>query len=95
MLPDLAQQIDGITGQIDLSNGRAALTLAAKPRDGGSLRVSGPVTLSDPYTGTLDIQLNEVVMTDKLSYETTLDGQIAPIGPADLRGTSWWRHQCR
>ena len=81
VLPDLAQQIDGITGQIDLSNGRAALTLAARPRDGGSLRVSGPVTLSDPYTGTLDIQLNDVVLTDKLSYETTLEGQLRLSGP--------------
>ncbi|MDA7419534.1 translocation/assembly module TamB domain-containing protein [Tritonibacter multivorans] len=81
VLPDLAQQIEGITGQIDLAAGRAALSLSARPREGGTLRIAGPVTLSEPYSGALDIQLSDIVLTDKLSYETILDGQMRLGGP--------------
>ena len=81
VLPDLAQQVEDITGQIDLSSGRATLALSARPRDGGAVRLSGPVTLSDPYTGAIDIQLSDVVLTDKLSYDTTLNGQMRLSGP--------------
>ncbi|MCJ8336257.1 MAG: translocation/assembly module TamB domain-containing protein, partial [Epibacterium sp.] len=81
VLPDLAQRIEGITGQIDLANGRVALALSARPRDGGMLRLSGSVPLSAPDTGALNIDLNTVVLTDRLSFETTLDGQMRLSAP--------------
>jgi len=86
VLPQAAQVIDDITTRVSLNNGSAALSLSARPRNGGRLDVSGPVSLSAPYSGDLQIALADVVLTDTLSYKTSLDGQLRLSGP--LAGNS-------
>lgn len=90
VLPEAAQAIDGIATRISLSNGSANLSLTASPRDGGQLRVSGPVSLNAPYNGNIQISLADVVVTDNLSYDTTLGGALrfsgSLAGNASLSG---------
>ncbi|NIZ14252.1 translocation/assembly module TamB domain-containing protein, partial [Phaeobacter sp. HF9A] len=86
VLPEAAQSIDAISTRISLNNGSATLSLNARPRDGGRVEVSGPVSLSAPYSGTLQISLADVVLTDNLSYTTSLGGQLRLSGP--LSGNS-------
>lgn len=80
VLPQAAQAIDGITTRVSLSNGSATLSLSARPRDGGQIQVSGPVSLNAPYNGSLQISLAEVVLTDNLSYKTSLGGDLRLSG---------------
>ncbi|MBW3241409.1 translocation/assembly module TamB domain-containing protein [Epibacterium sp. DP7N7-1] len=86
VLPQAAQAIDGISTRIALNNGSASLALSARPRDGGRVEVNGPVSLSAPYSGDLRISLSDVVLTDNLSYDTSLGGQLRLSGP--LAGNS-------
>ncbi|TNJ42109.1 hypothetical protein FGE21_12425 [Phaeobacter sp. B1627] len=86
VLPQAAQSIDDIVTHIALSNGSALLDLSARPRDGGRIEVSGPVALEAPYNGTIQIGLVDVVLTDNLSYDTSLSGELRLAGP--LAGNS-------
>ncbi len=76
VLPDLAQRINDISTQVDLSNGSAQITMSAAPAAGGQLRVTGPVSLEAPYQSNLAIALREIILTDNLSYDTVIDGDL-------------------
>lgn len=76
VLPQAAQTIEGISTRISLNNGSAAVNLSARPRDGGRIEVNGPVSLAAPYAGDLRISLADVVLTDNLSFDTSLGGQL-------------------
>ncbi|KUP92417.1 translocation/assembly module TamB domain-containing protein [Tritonibacter horizontis] len=90
VLPQAAQALDGIDTRISLNNGTATISLAAGPRDGGRIEVNGPVNLTAPYRGDLRISLSEVVLTDNLSYDTSLGGALrfsgALAGNSSLSG---------
>ncbi|WP_174214162.1 translocation/assembly module TamB domain-containing protein [Pseudophaeobacter sp. EL27] len=85
-LPAAAQRIDAINAAITLQNARAQLQVSARPRDGGTLRLSGPMALTAPFDSALRIGLSDVTVTDHLSYETLLNGDLAFSGP--LTGNS-------
>jgi translocation and assembly module TamB len=55
--------------------------VSAKPSEGGRVDISGPVTLAAPFDGQVQTVLNGVVLTDKLAYETVLDGALTYSGP--------------
>ncbi len=76
VLPQAAQALDDITTRISLNNGTATVAVRARPRDGGVIEVNGPVALDAPYRGDLRINLSEVVLTDNLSYNTSLGGNL-------------------
>ncbi|MQQ09279.1 translocation/assembly module TamB [Epibacterium sp. SM1979] len=80
VLPDARQEIDAISGDVRIANARAQLALTAAPRDGGQVRVTGPVALLPPFNSDLSINLGSVVLTDNLIYKTTLGGALRLSG---------------
>ena len=79
-IPGAGQTITGISGQVDLAQSRATITLNGGVRAGGSFSVNGPVDLTPPFNAQITTTLNNLVLTDQLLYETTLNGQIAMTG---------------
>lgn len=76
VFPDLAQRINDISTQVDLSNGRAQINVSGKPAAGGTLKITGPVTLEAPYETSLALALRQVILTDNLSYDTIVEGDL-------------------
>ncbi|WP_254453025.1 translocation/assembly module TamB domain-containing protein [Ruegeria atlantica] len=79
-IPGAGQTITGISGSVQLANSRATISVSGGPRSGGNFTVSGPVDLTPPFNANIVTALNSVVLTDKLLYETTLNGEIAMTG---------------
>jgi translocation and assembly module TamB len=80
-VPSALLRIEDIGGTVALQNGRADIRVSAKPSEGGRVDISGPVTLAAPFDGQVQTVLNGVVLTDKLAYETVLDGALTYSGP--------------
>ncbi len=76
VLPGARQQLNGINADITLSGERLNLQVNASPRDGGQIQITGPVALAPPFEGALAIALNDLILRDNLSYETTLSGAL-------------------
>lgn len=85
-LPAAAQRLDDINATVTLQNAGAQLQVSARPRDGGSLRLTGPIALTPPFDAALKIGMSDVTLTDHLSYETLLNGALSFAGP--LAGNS-------
>ncbi|WP_037310847.1 translocation/assembly module TamB domain-containing protein [Ruegeria halocynthiae] len=79
-IPDAGQTITGISGAVELNQGRATISLKGEPKAGGNFTVAGPVDMTSPFNAQITTTLNNLVLTDKLLYETTLNGQIALTG---------------
>ncbi|MCB4457429.1 translocation/assembly module TamB domain-containing protein [Leisingera sp. McT4-56] len=79
-IPAAAQRVDDINATVSIASSSAQLQLSARPRDGGTVRISGPVGLLPPFNGNLQIAIGDVVVTDHLSYETLLNGSLAMSG---------------
>ncbi len=79
-LPEVGQTIAGIGGSVDIAQSRATISMQGSLRAGGGFTVSGPVDLTPPFNAQITTALNNLVLTDKLLYETTLNGQIALTG---------------
>ncbi len=79
-LPDVGQTITGIGGSVNIAQSRATIALQGGLRAGGGFTVNGPVDLTPPFNAQITTALNNLVLTDKLLYETTLNGQIALTG---------------
>ncbi|WP_010138777.1 translocation/assembly module TamB domain-containing protein [Oceanicola sp. S124] len=84
--PSLGQVIDGISGNVQLAGGTARLNLQARPSEGGSLRISGPVALEAPYRAGLDLALDRVIFTQAGLATTVLDGALQITGPLTGNG---------
>ncbi|MEB8385805.1 translocation/assembly module TamB domain-containing protein [Rhodobacteraceae bacterium KMM 6894] len=80
-MPGVGLAIEQGNGTVDLSSGRANIDFAGQFRDGGSLRVNGPVTLSAPFNGDLTAVVANMTLTDNLIYTTTVDGTLTMAGP--------------
>lgn len=85
-IPGLGQTITGIGGTVTLANSAARIDIRGGLRAGGGFTVTGPVSLLPPFDGQIAVRLNDLVMTDNLSYESRLGGQITLSGP--LTGNS-------
>lgn len=79
-LPAAAQRLDNINATVSLASSAARIQASAQPRDGGTLRISGPVALKPPFDGSLQISIDDVVVSDHLSYETLLNGELSFAG---------------
>ncbi|WP_367646728.1 translocation/assembly module TamB domain-containing protein [Ruegeria arenilitoris] len=79
-IPEAGQTITGISGSVELAQSRATISLNGGMRAGGNFTVSGPIDLTPPLNANIVTRLNQLVVTDKLLYETTLNGEIALTG---------------
>ncbi|MFB9149399.1 translocation/assembly module TamB domain-containing protein [Roseovarius ramblicola] len=79
-VPDAGLAFDDLSGTARLGAGRVETEFAARLRDGGRLRVSGPVSLDPGFDADLSITLDSAVLTDRLVYTTTADGTVTVRG---------------
>ena len=79
-IPAAGQTITGINGSVNLAQSRATISLNGGVRAGGGFTVNGPVDLNPPFNAQITTALNNLVLTDQLLFETTLNGQIAMTG---------------
>ncbi|MFQ1701516.1 translocation/assembly module TamB domain-containing protein [Loktanella agnita] len=88
--PSLAQTLTDIDGQIRLSSGSAQINLRSQVQGGGGITASGPVSLSGAYQADIQVQLDDVVLSDPNLYSTSVGGSIRLNGPlqggARIRG---------
>lgn len=80
-LPDAGLAIDDLSGSATLGQSRATTDFTARLRDGGAVRLTGPVSLVPDYTGDLSVTLLGAVLSDRLIYTTTVNGAVTLTGP--------------
>jgi translocation and assembly module TamB len=80
-LPGAGLAIDDLSGTARLGAGRVVTDFAARLRDGGTVRVTGPISLGAGLEADLEIGLDGAVLTDRLVYTTTADGTVSVRGP--------------
>ncbi|MEM8553870.1 MAG: translocation/assembly module TamB domain-containing protein [Pseudomonadota bacterium] len=73
--------LETIAGTVTMDAGQAVTSIAADLATGGQIRVSGPVALSDPFNGNLDIVLDQLNLVDPALYEIQQSGEINVSGP--------------
>jgi translocation and assembly module TamB len=81
VLPGAGIGLRNVAVNTRIAAGRADVSVTAAVEAGGSLSVTGPVQLAAPFDGTLDIALNNVVLTDPALYRTSLSGNLRMAGP--------------
>ncbi|WP_299555061.1 translocation/assembly module TamB domain-containing protein [uncultured Tateyamaria sp.] len=79
--PSLPVSISDLSGTANLSDGQAVLDFTGAIAEGGSVGISGPITLSGNFPAQLDVSLNAVTLRDPRLYNTTVDGQVDLRGP--------------
>ncbi|MCG7495179.1 translocation/assembly module TamB domain-containing protein [Thalassobius sp. Cn5-15] len=79
-LPTLRQSIEEITGQANLSGGRATLNLNAKPALGGSAAVTGGMDLSPALNSDITLTLRDFVAEDPSLYSSSISGALSING---------------
>ncbi|MBL4767691.1 MAG: translocation/assembly module TamB domain-containing protein [Rhodobacteraceae bacterium] len=85
-IPQIANTITGLGGSFTLNSGSAQVAMNGSLRTGGGFTVDGPVNLAAPYDGTLTVRLNEIILTDNVSYESSANGQLVYAGPLTGNG---------
>ncbi len=80
-LPAQKLAFDSIDSTVGLSGGRANVDAQLSVSTGGSIGLSGPVTLSDPFSGNLSIAINQMVVVEPGLLETVANGQLSVNGP--------------
>ncbi|CUH67371.1 hypothetical protein TG4357_02969 [Thalassovita gelatinovora] len=90
-LPDQRLALEAIQGAIRLSGANASIDFAANLSSGGSLTLTGPVSLTPGYSADLSARLTDLRITDPTLYETSVDGTVVLKGPlsggAQVTGT--------
>lgn len=71
----------GVAANIALSGGRATVEVTAQSDAGGTVGISGPVSLAAPYAGELRIVLQSLTLRDPQLYETRASGALTVSGP--------------
>jgi translocation and assembly module TamB len=80
-LPDLGRALQGLTGTLRLSNGRLTPDITGNLGTGGSLRVTGPITLSQPFQSQMEIRFDGLGVSDPNLYRTNITGRLGVDGP--------------
>lgn len=70
-----------IAGTAALANGRATLDLAGQGLGGGTLRLTGPLTLDSGLNADLQVALDRLEVTDPQLYRTRVNGTVNIAGP--------------
>ena len=79
--PTLGLSLDNVTLDATLSGGRAQLSLGGALSSGGTLEISGPVSLTGNYAADLVARLNQLRLRDPELYDTRISGQLTVNGP--------------
>jgi autotransporter translocation and assembly factor TamB len=79
--PNLGEAVTGIDGTATIAGGVATLSLTGDLATGGSLAVSGPVSLSPPFDADLSITGTGLVIRDPALYEARGDARLTVTGP--------------
>ncbi|MAY89126.1 MAG: translocation/assembly module TamB [Pseudooceanicola sp.] len=86
-IPAVGQAITGLDTSVRLGSGSAQINASGGLRAGGRFTVSGPVGLSVPFNAGLAIALQNIVLTDNLSYTSTANGALRFDGGLTGGGT--------
>lgn len=79
--PSLAFAFDGISARATLSGGQAKIDATLPLTTSGRVAVSGTIGLTEPFSGTLGIGLQDVTLRDPDLFETRLKGELTLRGP--------------
>lgn len=80
-LPTINASLNNLTGIVKVAGGRAQTEFSANASTGGTVQLSGPVTLSAPYNADLQAKLTRFRLRDPQLYQTLIDGRIRVSGP--------------
>ncbi|SEK97470.1 autotransporter secretion inner membrane protein TamB [Roseovarius azorensis] len=80
-LPATGLAVDDLSGTATLGQSRAQTDFTARMRDGGQIRITGPVNLTPGFNGDLAVGLSGLVLSDQLIYTTTANGDVTLSGP--------------
>lgn len=80
-MPQIKAALDNLGAKISLSNGNALIALNSAISAGGSLGVNGSLALAAPYTGNIDVTLDNAKFQYETLLETVLIGAININGP--------------
>ncbi|EPX79475.1 translocation/assembly module TamB domain-containing protein [Litoreibacter arenae] len=79
--PALATSLDAINGSVQLSGGQAQVSLRSNVSSGGTLSLSGPVSLTAPFNAQLTGDLINVTLRKASLFEAQLGGRLGVAGP--------------
>ncbi len=79
-IPAVAQTINDLDADITLSNNSANVSVSAGLGAGGQVVVSGPVELAAPFKSSLTVDIQQLVLTDNVSFDSSANGQLTYTG---------------
>lgn len=80
-LPATGLGVDNLSGTATLGQNRAQTDFTARMRDGGTLRLTGPISLAPGFASDLAVAIGNLVLTDQRIYGTTANGNVTLSGP--------------
>ncbi|KJS45289.1 MAG: hypothetical protein VR71_02490 [Roseovarius sp. BRH_c41] len=80
-LPGTGLAVEDISGTATLGERRMQTDFTARMRDGGQVRITGPIALTPGYAGDLQVGLTDLVLSDQAIYTTSVNGNVAVNGP--------------
>lgn len=80
-LPTFRQALDITSATAVLSNGRADLNITTSVVNGGQVTARGNVGLERPYQADLEVDVNQVTLTDGNLFDTNVNGAATLRGP--------------
>ncbi|WP_406720220.1 translocation/assembly module TamB domain-containing protein [Thioclava litoralis] len=78
--PTLSLALEAINVNAQLGGGRVNLTTSANFSDGGTVKVTGPIRLTAPYSSDLAIALDRARLRDPNLYDTRISGDLGING---------------
>lgn len=85
-IPAVRQAIDDLDAEITLAGGRANLSVSAVLRAGGRVVVSGPVSMKPPFDASIVAELQQLILTDNVTFDSSANGRLAYTGALAGRG---------
>ncbi len=78
--PTSGRALTDIGAVVALAAGQATLDINAKVDSGGTVALTGPLTLEAPYNTDLNVTLRDIVLADPTLYQTKIDGALTLSG---------------
>ncbi|SLN37513.1 Translocation and assembly module TamB [Roseovarius albus] len=79
--PKLNVSFENVRGTADLAGGQATIDLTGQSVLGGSVRATGPVTLTPPFSMDLTLKSQTLTIRDPELYQTSLNADLKLTGP--------------
>lgn len=79
--PALGQRLEDADLRLSLANGTAQIEAQARFSEGGTVVLSGPVTLAAPHPAQLSLVLEHARLRDPELYDTRISGRLSLSGP--------------